>query len=86
MVTIPFLLRLAICSGYATIVTNKEAYENQSFFLQRPMCSGKNDRQAITTPATLALPANAARTVLSCGIDGRHAGIERIDAQMDGWI
>ncbi len=85
--TIPFLLCFAICSGCATIVSDKETFTQIDSFPSKAECvvEGKNYKQIITTPANLTLPAKAAPIAISCNIDGYHTGIERIDTKMDGW-
>lgn len=86
--SIPSLLCFAICSGCATIVSDKETFTQIDSFPSKAECvvEGKNYKQVATTPANPTLSAKAAPIVFSCEIDGHHSGIERIDTKMDSWI
>ena len=69
---IPFLLYFEICSGCATIVSDKETFPQIDSFPSKTECivEGNNYKQMITTLANLTLTAKAAPIAISCDIDG----------------
>ncbi len=82
-----FLFSFAICSGCATLVSDKTTFSQIDSSPSQAICvvEGENYKQIITTPANIILPAKAAPLRISCDVDGYHTSVEQIDTKMDGW-